>query len=68
MRGWAVLVAGPGLVAVVVTASWFALTGLLSALVTWPGLAGVAVMGVAAARAATDPSKTTINRMTEQRT
>jgi hypothetical protein len=57
-RGWGLLVAGPGLALVVVAVVWFAVTGLLAALVAWPALTGVGAVAVAAAKAATDPSRT----------
>jgi hypothetical protein len=39
-------------------AGWFAVSALVIALVSWPALLGVALLGVLAARAATDPSRT----------
>ena len=50
---------GLALVAVVVSVVGYALTWFLVALVAWPGLLGVGVLAVVAARAATDPSRMT---------
>ena len=57
-RVWWPLVAGPVVLMAVLAAGWFALSALVMALVSWPALLGVALLGVWAARAATDPTRT----------
>jgi hypothetical protein len=58
MGAWVPLVAGPAVVVGVLAAGWLAVSALVVAVVSWPALLGVALLGVLAARAATDPSRT----------
>ena len=52
------LVAGPVLLVAALAGAWFAVSALVVALVSWPALLGVALLGVVVAHAATDPSRT----------
>ena len=58
MGAWVPLLAGPVLLVVALAACWFAVSALVIAVVSWPALLGVALLGVLAARAATDPTPT----------
>jgi len=55
---WVPLLAGPVLLVAALAAGWFAVSALVVAVVSWPALLGVALLGVLAARAATDPTPT----------
>jgi hypothetical protein len=61
MRACVPLLAGPVLLVAVLAGAWFAVSALVVALVSWPALLGVALLGVLAARAATDPIRTQVN-------
>ena len=56
MGAWVPLLAGPVLLVAALAAGWFAVSALVVAVVSWPALLGVALLGVLAARAATDPT------------
>jgi len=58
---WVPLLAGPVLLVAALAAGWFAVSALVVAVVSWPALLGVAVLGVLAARAATNPTRTQNN-------
>jgi hypothetical protein len=58
MGAWVPLLAGPVLLVGVLAGGWFAVSAVVMALVSWPALIGVALLGVLAARAATDPTRT----------
>jgi hypothetical protein len=58
---WVLLLAGPVLLIGALAACWFAVSALVIAVVSWPALLGVALLGMLAARAATDPTRTQNN-------
>jgi hypothetical protein len=58
---WVPLLAGPVLLVAALAAGWFAVSALVVAVLSWPALLGVALLGVLAARRATDPTPTQNN-------